>query len=637
MQNLLQWKFTACRYNIENTNGFKTFSMSRGLTIQDKEELVRNAGSYACPSNLSDRPAPEELPRYPVTFSSFRLRSGKRAVVRTCYVGKDYAGVRWGNFFSHALILPDGFLDFHPIQLWESALFARGLSREEQKLERTPDPLPPLTVSPGDLRDWTPELDRFFQAPARRSALCAMIAPVRGYKKTNRSVLFRDTQEALPLWIAAVSYAFPPRWSQEIAFSIYPSDPHSRLFALCGTIPRASDNRTSFPSGDGSHCFFDMANDRIPSETPNHWATLIQFDIPPFPGPSLNQKMEELNRWEASIFNESPEAALRLFSFLTENANTPKNAAETDAILALLQSQPIENILRALRLLTENSVIPTLENDCLEKLLSLFTETVGASKDADAFETLYLFFKKTFGVSPENASTNKNRHLPLLQRLFDGRSENRTRMGKSLFERVQRDNDPKMAFLEFVLIGLFSENFEDDLHHFGARRLTPLPAPVADRFMTRMFPAAFKRCDTREKHRALIGLFQGKNRDYFVAYLLEFRRLEENPTKRKRPVSPQKIAFIDYLLRAEPTEEHSGERRLFDERRAAYCVREIFRLSESAKPSRVKKTFKSVLRQFDDLDKTEKKRLRKWFGLKTRCEKIADFFHKIIRFRKAAQ
>lgn len=637
MQNVLQWKFTACRYNIENTNGFKTFSMSAGLTIQDKEELVRNAGSYSCPSHLTDRPAPEELAGYPVTFSSFRLRSGKRAVVRTCYIGKDYAGVRWGNFFSHALILPDGFWDFHPIQLWESGLFSRGLSEEERELGRTPDPLPPLTVTPGDLRDWTPELDRFFQEPARRPILRAMISPVRGYKKTNRPVLFCDSQESLPLWIAAVSYAFPSRWSQQIAFSTYPSDPHSRLFALIGTIPQGTEQRMTFPTGDNSNCFFDITNNRIPKEVPDRWAALINFDAPPFPGPTLSKTTTELCHWDASVFNESPETILRFLSFLTGKLNTAENAAGVAEMITLLENQPEENILRALRFLTKNPAAPTLEGDCLEKFLTIFTETAASSRDEGALETLYLFFKKSFRVSPENASTVNNHRLALLRCLFDGRSENRMSAGKSILKRIKSDNDSEMMFLEFVLIGLISENFEDDLRHFGKRRLASLTVPTADRFMIQMFPAILARCDTREKHQALIGLFQEKKRDYFVACLKELSGLDDNRTTRKNAVSPVKIAFIDYLLRTEPTKIHSGETWPFDEFAAADSVRVIFRLSKSAAPSSVNKTYKSVRRQLVDLNKSEKKRLRKWFGLKTRCEKIIDYFHQILDSRKADQ
>ena len=73
---VLQWKFTACQYNIENANGFKTFSMSEGLTQNDKDDLIQYAGNYTRPDNLPDRPTEGEMERFPVILSSFRLRSG---------------------------------------------------------------------------------------------------------------------------------------------------------------------------------------------------------------------------------------------------------------------------------------------------------------------------------------------------------------------------------------------------------------------------------------------------------------------------------------------------------------------------------------------------------------------------------
>ena len=142
---VLQWKYTSSKYNIEQSTGFFTFSKSKGLTDDEKNELVDKVAHYDALESLPKRPTQEELKSFPVAFSCFRLSSGRAVLCRTQYIGQDYASTRYGNFFTHALILQNG--DWvNPLCYFNSSTFSRELTQEEVELGRVPDPLEELAL-----------------------------------------------------------------------------------------------------------------------------------------------------------------------------------------------------------------------------------------------------------------------------------------------------------------------------------------------------------------------------------------------------------------------------------------------------------------------------------------------------------
>jgi hypothetical protein len=100
-RSVYQWKYTACRYNIENSNGFYTFSKSTEISREEKEELVETVAHYGQPDSAPLRPTPADLndpTKFPIAFTSFKLSGGKTAICRARAVGQDYGGTRFGNF-----------------------------------------------------------------------------------------------------------------------------------------------------------------------------------------------------------------------------------------------------------------------------------------------------------------------------------------------------------------------------------------------------------------------------------------------------------------------------------------------------------------------------------------------------------
>ncbi len=212
-QRAYQWKYTACRYNIENANGFYTFSKSAEISPEEKEELIEAVAHYGQPDSAPLRPSREELAdptQFPIAFTSFKLSGGKSVICRARAVGQDYGGTRYGNFFAHAFVLSDGeWRD--PIRYFVSQSFTDGLSPEEANLGKTPEPLPSLRLedvaagsSPApfstDLNALRALVDGFVEALRRRKNLIVGASPENLAKAAN---FLGDFLAVLPTEIAS--------------------------------------------------------------------------------------------------------------------------------------------------------------------------------------------------------------------------------------------------------------------------------------------------------------------------------------------------------------------------------------------------------------------------------------------------
>ncbi len=227
-KRVYQWKYTACRYNIENANGFYTFSQSAELTKEEKKELSDTVAHYTQPDSASPRPTSDDLrdpTKFPIAFTSFKLSNGKSVISRVRAVGQDYGGKRFGNFFAHALVLSEGeWRD--PIRYFASSTFADGLTEEEANLGGTPEPLPTLgeeetasgRLEPCDSKATQATLDGFIEALYRRKNLVLLAAP---QTLANAARIIGDFLAALP-----------PEIASKIEFTTYSHNPtYEKLFS----------------------------------------------------------------------------------------------------------------------------------------------------------------------------------------------------------------------------------------------------------------------------------------------------------------------------------------------------------------------------------------------------------------------
>jgi hypothetical protein len=119
--------YTSCKKGLSSGAGFQTYSMSEGITGEERRELERY-GLYVPPTNLPSQPGKEEIDNlFPVALRFFRLESGRFGVSQSRYIGQDYSG-RYGNYFCHALVLENGYFPVYPIQLLQAPAFRFALT-----------------------------------------------------------------------------------------------------------------------------------------------------------------------------------------------------------------------------------------------------------------------------------------------------------------------------------------------------------------------------------------------------------------------------------------------------------------------------------------------------------------------------
>lgn len=224
--SVYQWKYTACRYNIEGSNGFYTFSTSTEISREEKEELVETVAHYVQLDSAPSRPTPDDLSdptKFPVAFVSFKLTSGKSVICRVRAVGRDYGGTRYGNFFAHALILSEGAWR-DPIRYFASPTFADGLTNEEANLGKTPKPLPSL------------KLDDVEAAPKPKpfstdsNALSALVDGFVEALRSRKNLVVGASPENLKnaaKFLGDFLAVLPPEIAAKIEFTTYSNDPAS--------------------------------------------------------------------------------------------------------------------------------------------------------------------------------------------------------------------------------------------------------------------------------------------------------------------------------------------------------------------------------------------------------------------------
>jgi len=223
----LQLLYTSCRRGQSGSAGFQTRAITPGIRPDEQREIERR-GVYRPPRDARPEPTAEEIARdFPRAFRSYRLESGRLALTRSCYTGRDYSG-RWGNFFAHTLVLEDGAAPaLWPIDLYEWSGWTDALD-PGQDTEQAPPPLPLA-----DLGAITPaesfrlaELREFLcEQPGRPELLARMGRAALAGLESSRSLVIRDSATNVLYWIACLQKLFPPLQAWALSSSSYQDDP----------------------------------------------------------------------------------------------------------------------------------------------------------------------------------------------------------------------------------------------------------------------------------------------------------------------------------------------------------------------------------------------------------------------------
>ena len=227
----LQFYYTSCRRGLSGHAGFQTRAQSSGISSEERREIEAESLYYP-PRDAPREPNAREIKRFPVAFRTVTLASGRDAVMRSVYTGKDYSG-RWGNYFVHVLVL-DGAdmerqgLDLLDLYAWSG--WVGGLSEQEDG--RDPEVLPPVPLDKLELEaepDLSPGgIQELLGEPGRAATLAAMVRAVFQGTHDSRSVVIRERSAGEGvLWIAGVRLAFPTACRRLLGCSTFQFDPRT--------------------------------------------------------------------------------------------------------------------------------------------------------------------------------------------------------------------------------------------------------------------------------------------------------------------------------------------------------------------------------------------------------------------------
>ncbi|WP_234124437.1 GAP1-N2 domain-containing protein [Clostridium hydrogenum] len=234
---IYQLYYTSCKKGLTSGMGFQTYSMSEGITEEERQEIERHC-NYIEPSSLTSNPTDEEIKEnFPIAFSFFKLKNGKSCICKIKYKGKDYSG-RFGNYFCHVLIWDAGELPFYPIEIYNSRIFKDGLTEEEEN-EEDIRPLPILNHILEEDFITTSDIEKFLKGASlkkRTKSLNDLIDGIIDAKESDKKIVFSDDPKNLHMWIAAATMALPLSMANSITFNTYSFNAFNAGEFLCGGL-----------------------------------------------------------------------------------------------------------------------------------------------------------------------------------------------------------------------------------------------------------------------------------------------------------------------------------------------------------------------------------------------------------------
>lgn len=243
--------YTSCKRGLSSGMGFQTYSMSEGITEEERKE-IESYCVYVPPDNLPTLPSQDEIDKlFPLSFSYFRLKNNKYCICSSKYIGKDYSG-RYGNYFCHVLISEKPW-DFYPIELYGSPVFRTHLTKEEQNREKTRY-LPELEeISVGNIVNFD-TISEFLKkeiVDKKRKFFIQLMESLLDYSESKKTIICCDQKGNMPFWIGAVLMCIPQKLASQFSFTTYSYNPQDLNYIICGVDKNGS--KFNFKEGQKSY------------------------------------------------------------------------------------------------------------------------------------------------------------------------------------------------------------------------------------------------------------------------------------------------------------------------------------------------------------------------------------------------
>ncbi|MDP4145767.1 MAG: hypothetical protein Q8936_14980 [Bacillota bacterium] len=323
----IKLKFYQLVYTISES-GFQTYSMSPEITEDEREE-IEEICYYEPPTKMLEGKLDEaSLKNFPVSFSFFKLRSGRLAVAQTKFTGKDYGGGN-GGYFSHVLVLESGYFPFYPIQLMDSPSFRSSLTEEEKQADGIVS-LPALNevilnedLSFEKVSEFIKEEDGENLNELKINILKNMINIMIQNTAQERRIIVCDEKENLKHWIAAIQMSLPLKLAQLNSFTAYVHEPMDNHIEICGMV-REDLSIVEKYKNYNDYYVFDIINNIFPRAHIDTKFSVIIQKMFLSAKKRKNSFMDFVNNFELSTLSKEIDDCVELYNIISTGLSNKK-------------------------------------------------------------------------------------------------------------------------------------------------------------------------------------------------------------------------------------------------------------------------------------------------------------------------
>jgi hypothetical protein len=250
--SIFQHYYTSCQTS--KGSGFQVKAQSLGIA-SETEKILETLIGYKIPSQCDV----SNLETHPVALRYYAAER-EAMLISSQSNGEDELG-RPGNFFAHSVIgTPEELTYFNaPIFYWKSSFW---LKRDDSNRDELPT-----------LSEFNPEVDfdfdeiwQFLEQENHYEWFYKILCAVLDYPTSQRKIVILDRTEAVVLWIASVTAALLPRYSQSLSFATYHHDPYRAPYIITGTT---SDSNFRFSNDEYISYFIVNSFDKRISDAPD--------------------------------------------------------------------------------------------------------------------------------------------------------------------------------------------------------------------------------------------------------------------------------------------------------------------------------------------------------------------------------
>ena len=400
---IYQWVYSYSCWNRQKkpdevrSRGFGTFSWTEGLSLDEIEELERRCGGYEFPNgaNIPSRPTLDEVERlFPVAFYSFTLSSGRKAIVRTRYVGEGFYDHRWGAIIAHGLVLDSGDWLHYVIEYVDSPVFWRELPKnvrdEAMRHKDNPQSPQPAYLPALDEKDLKVTGNYSCEKvaahfPKNSASGQKLVGLVNAFLANNISsgrCCNIYAQESEIVWmLAGLTMIFPKRLAGELSFAT----------RLDNAMPVAEDSGRWYSLAGCKMRDAELNVDQLSDKANLDWL----FDAILRKRDRFDEFLQDFTSISLSDFPR----LVRLFNFFSVTGRDSASSV-TDDLISLVESHGNEYVRKSLitQLASSPSCLPDVVTpEWMERICSLAKDFPALSSSCD---TLFISIRNRLVGNP---------------------------------------------------------------------------------------------------------------------------------------------------------------------------------------------------------------------------------------------